>query len=163
MQRYLKLAAIAVAATALMGFDTAHPWDSIEGEWAVDSAANCGGANSLTFTYDYKRDENGDVERPFIGASNEPRRTRLATVMEGGNMGYRVTIRDEGTMTGDMQLTLGVKRPSLWPFSGFRPLTLEALDDDTLQEVSAEGDGNRLMRALGAAPVRLVRCPASED
>jgi hypothetical protein len=165
MKRHLNLAAAAVlalAAPALMGFDAADPWTGLEGEWASEDVANCGGANSVTFSYDYPRDSDGEVSRPFIGASNEPRRARLATVLEDGQLDYRVAVRDEGRMTGASELELTVKRPSLWPFTRFGHVTFQVVDDDHLTEAASDASGENLMRALGAAPVTLVRCPAGE-
>lgn len=72
MNRTAKLAAIILATTALMSFDTQDPWSSIEGEWAYDSTANCGGVNSVSFTYDYKRDRDGNVSFPFTSSQNVP-------------------------------------------------------------------------------------------
>lgn len=163
MNRTVKLAAIVLTAAALMGFDTQDPWSSIEGEWAYESTANCGGVNSIDFTYDYKRDRDGNVSFPFTSSQNVPRRDRLATVMENGTRDYRVSVRDRlNMMNGGSQVQLDVKHANLLPFARWGQVTFDIIDDDTLQEASATSYGDRLMRAMGGAPLRLVRCPAGE-
>jgi len=163
MNRTIKIAAVLLAGAGLMGFDSANPWSSLEGEWAYMTPNNCGGANSVTFTNDYPRDRHGEIIRPIIGSAGEPRRTYLATVMDDGRMDYRVAGRDAGTMSEDGMLELTVKHSGIWPFNGFSHVTLRVVDDNTLQEVSADGDGDRLMRALGGAPVGLVRCITTSE
>ncbi len=163
MNRIVKLTAIVLAAAALMGFDTQDPWSSIESEWAYESTANCGGVNSIDFTYDYKRDRDGNVSFPFTSSQNVPRRNRLATVMENSTRDYRVSVRDRlNMMNGGSQVQLDVKHANLLPFARWGHLTFDIIDDDTLQEAAADSYGDRLMRAMGGAPVRLVRCPAGE-
>jgi hypothetical protein len=57
---------------------------------------------------------------------------------------------------------LAVKHPGIWPFSRFSHVTFQFVDDAMAQEVAADGDGETLMRALGPAPVAMVRCPAMD-
>ena len=110
-----------------------------------------------------------DIERSVCPLTHDvehvsPRRDRLATVRENGEMDYRVNVHHRlNVLANGAEVELAVKHADVLPFSSFGHVTFEIIDDDTLQERSAETYGERLMRALGDAPVRLVRCPASED
>ncbi len=158
MRKQMTLAATVLAATTMLGFDRADPWQSLEGEWALQSTNNCGGVNSVQFTYDYRRDRDGNL----VYLNNQPpnRRDRLATVRSRGHMAYLANVGDNVTLSwAGQSLQLRIRRTSLWPFRDFDDLFLAVENNDTLLEQSSDGDADALMRALGGAPVQLVRCP----
>lgn len=160
MTHLLKCAALAFAAVALMGFDSADPWAGLEGEWAAGSLDHCGGVNTLVFTYDYPRDRYGDLIYP----NDQPprRRNRFATTYVNGDRQDLVNVGDQVSMSGN-SINLNIRRPSFLPFRGWSDLSLAITDENTLTEQSSSGDGDRLMRTMGAAPVELMRCPAREE
>jgi len=160
MKRVMQIAGVLLAATVTMGFDSADPWAGLEGEWAYQSTDNCGGANSIAFSYDYRRDREGNLV--YLNQRPPTRRDRLATVMVDGDMDYLANIGDRMEFSGDA-ISLKVRRPALLPFRRFSDLVLTVQGNDTLSEQSANGDGAALMRAMGNSPVQLVRCPANED
>jgi len=161
MKRALKLTAAAAIGLAMMGFDSAAPWDGLEGEWAYQSTDNCGGERSIDFTNDYRRDRYGDLV--YLNDRPPSRRDRLATANVNNRHDYLVNVGNRVGLSSDEQtLSLLVRRPTLWPFRGFDHLSFSIADDDTLLEQGGDGDGLALMRAMGGAPVQLVRCPAAE-
>jgi len=156
MEKYLTIAAVLIA-PALMAFEAGSAWNQIEGEWAVDTTDNCGHIRSIDFTFEYRRDEQGNIYYP----NNQPptRRDRLATTYSDGqsqaraNVGRRVNVAE-----GEHALYLDLRRATLLPFNDFGGVIFEIVDNNTIRELSVDDDAAYLMRALGESPVMLVRC-----
>ncbi len=159
MRKYTALLAL-VMAPLMMGFASHNTWDDLEGEWAVGSTDACG-SHVLSFTEDYKRDRHGAIEYPLESAT--PRRVRMATVLNDGDSGRRVSVGRRLSIESDQRLHIRVRRPASSPFRGWSQMYFTIVNDDTLQAVAdfsdGEGDGEWLVNGMGGMPITLVRCP----
>jgi len=162
MKQTIGIACFLVAAAAFMGFDQEDPWSDLEGEWAYRSTTNCGGINSIDLTYDYRRDQDGNLV--YLNQRPPTRRDRLATARQLGQMRYLANVGDNVNISSAGQtIHLKIRRTSFLPFRGFDDLFLMVENDDMLIEQSADGDADALLRAIGQSPVILVRCPEAEE